>query len=33
MGLWYSGEWRDDNALKYIGWVQRELGSKPWLYW
>jgi autotransporter family porin len=33
IGLWYSGEWRDDNALKYIGWVQRELDSKPWLYW
>jgi hypothetical protein len=33
MGLWYSGEWRDDNALKYIGWVQRALDSKPWLYW
>ena len=33
MGLWFSGEWRDANALKYIGWVQRELDTKPWLYW
>ncbi len=33
VGWHYSGEWKDPDALGYIGRVQDHLSAKPWLKW
>lgn len=33
VGNWYSGDWRDPEALDYVARVRAELAGKPWLRW
>lgn len=33
VGWHYSGEWKDPDALGYIGRVQDHLATRPWLKW
>jgi autotransporter family porin len=30
LGWHFSGEWKDDNSLAYIGRVQRQLDERNW---
>ncbi len=33
VGWHYSGEWKDDEAIRYMESVREHLESKPWLTW
>jgi hypothetical protein len=33
MGVWYAGEWRNQNAEEYIARLKKDLEKKPWLRW